>query len=312
MTFMFAGATGLPLYSVGMGFLEGLRELWRPDKDDPDADEYYDDDDGDNPLGKRNMDLWFRESFLPNYFGDGLLKRAVEVGPISALTDLNIGASTSLDGLWFRDDNTAETTKEAFQNFMFTHAFGPAGGLGSQWASGFDDLQNGDWQKGVEKFAPAFLRGGLTAKRLGTEGVVVGKDRAQMKGPEFFTFGKLLAQSVGFSSTTIADMQKAAVLTNRVTKDIEAEKSKVLDRLYTAAEKLDRNPTDANDAALDKAMDAVDEYNYKNGVLVPITGDTIKSSLKGKFTRRDSSVNGVYLNKRLSPFLQDEQSDEEE
>jgi hypothetical protein len=116
MTGMFAGVVGLPGYSMIMGMAEGVREALRPDMEDEDADEYYDDDDEGNPLGKRNLDLWFREWFIPTYFGpdSGLasamglteeqaltLQRAVKLGPISAFTDLNIGSSVSLNNLFF-------------------------------------------------------------------------------------------------------------------------------------------------------------------------------------------------------------------
>jgi hypothetical protein len=68
MTGMFAGVVGLPGYSMIMGMAEGVREALRPDMEDEDADEYYDDDDEGNPLGKRNLDLWFREWFIPHLF----------------------------------------------------------------------------------------------------------------------------------------------------------------------------------------------------------------------------------------------------
>jgi hypothetical protein len=32
-------------------------------------DEDYDEDDEGNPLGRRSTDLWFRNWFIPNYFG---------------------------------------------------------------------------------------------------------------------------------------------------------------------------------------------------------------------------------------------------
>jgi hypothetical protein len=64
MTGLFAGVTGFPLYSFIMGVAEGVRELMR-DKEDED----YDEDDEGNPLGKRNLDVWFINSFIPSYFG---------------------------------------------------------------------------------------------------------------------------------------------------------------------------------------------------------------------------------------------------
>ena len=109
MTGLFAGVTGFPLYSFIMGMAEGMRELLRDEED-----EDYDEDDEGNPLGKRSLDLWFRNWFIPNYFGPDsslanffnlteeqaqTLARGVEMGPISAYTDLNVGTPTSLDGL---------------------------------------------------------------------------------------------------------------------------------------------------------------------------------------------------------------------
>jgi hypothetical protein len=140
MTAMFAGVVGLPGYSMIMGMAEGVREALRPDMEDEDADEYYDEDDEGNPLGMRNLDIWFREWLIPHYFGKdsslanamGLtdeqaltLQRAVKMGPISAFTDLNIGSSVSLNELWFRDDVPAENSKEALEQFVFSTMTGP-------------------------------------------------------------------------------------------------------------------------------------------------------------------------------------------
>jgi hypothetical protein len=56
MTGLFAGAAGMPLYSVIMGVLQGLRSALQ-------------DDDEPIPIEERDLDLWFRNVFLPQMLG---------------------------------------------------------------------------------------------------------------------------------------------------------------------------------------------------------------------------------------------------
>jgi hypothetical protein len=121
---LFAGVPGLWGYSLIVGLLEGMREAFRPDmEDEEEADPFYDVNDSGNPLGYRSLDNWFRTWYIPTYFGRGsdfadyfnltdkqaeVLQRSITMGPISALTDLNIGSSTSLDGMFLRDSIPTE------------------------------------------------------------------------------------------------------------------------------------------------------------------------------------------------------------
>jgi hypothetical protein len=229
MTGLFAGVTGFPLYSFIMGMTDGIRELMRDEED-----EDYDEDDEGNPLGRRSTDLWFRNWFIPNYFGPDsslanffnlteeqaqTLSRGVEMGPISAYTDLNVGTSTSLDGLWFRSDAPAETSREAFMNFVFSFT-GPIGSVGANFAGAFDDFEKGQFNRGLEKFAPAWLKGGLSAMRLKSEGATTTKGD-ELMNPEFYTTGKLLAQTLGFGSTEVAQVQKANFMAKKIVTEIQ-------------------------------------------------------------------------------------------
>ena len=184
MTTLFAGAVGIPGYTAIMGMAEGVREALRPDMDDEDADIWYDEWEG-NALGLRSLDVWFREWWIPTMFGPnsdiatvlGLapetaqgLARGIEMGPISAITDKNIGSSVSLDHLWFQDRVPSEDMKSAFQYFLFDTFGGPLGALGTQIADGIQDMNEGNFDRGWEKFAPAFFRGPLKAMRVREEG----------------------------------------------------------------------------------------------------------------------------------------------
>jgi hypothetical protein len=315
MTGLFAGVVGLPGYSMILGIAEGVREALRPDMEDEESDEYYDEDDDGNPLGKRNLDLWFREWFIPTYFGDesdlakalGLtkeqaltLQRSIKMGPISAMTDLNIGASVSLDGLWIRDDKPAETSKEAWQQFVFGLT-GPFGAMGEQIASAFDEFNNGNFNKGLEKLSPAFFRGLITSNRLREEGLLT-TTGAEVKSAEWYTTGKLLGQSLGFQSTEVAEIQKKNFIAKQMVLKIQKERQKVLQDLDKAVQRYDNNPTDANEEAVEDALVAIDRYNYKNGMLA-INGETISKSLQGRMQRRGQAIDGLSVTPKEAPFV---------
>jgi hypothetical protein len=316
MTGMFAGVVGLPGYSMIMGMAEGVREALRPDMEDEDADEYYDDDDDGNPLGKRNLDLWFREWFIPTYFGSnsdlasamGLteeqaltLQRAVKLGPISAFTDLNIGSSVSLNNLFFDNDVPAENSKEALEQFAFSTMTGPFGSMATSLAGAYDDFNNGDLVRGFEKLSPAFFRGAFTTYRLSQEGLQT-RQGAEIKDAEFYTTGKLVGQALGFQSTTVAEIQKSNFIAKQMVLDIQKERKDLLQKLDKAFQKSDNNPSDANEEAIDDIFVEIDRYNYKNG-MIPITNETIERSLEGRAKRREMADYGLILGEKEAAFV---------
>ena len=321
MTGLFSGVVGLPLYSVIMGAAEGVRELMRPDMEGDDEDEYYDDDDEGNPLGKRSLDLWFRESFIPDFFGEGsslakalgltdeqalMLQRSVKMGPISALTDLNIGASTSLNNLWFTEDAPAENSKGAFQDMVFNTLTGPFGGMGEQIAGAFDDWNSGHVNRAVEKGLPAFFRGAATAYRLRSEGLQT-REGDEIRDPEWYTTAKLAAQTLGFHSTETAEIQKKNFIAQRMLKGIEKDRKEALDKLDLAIRRYEADDTDDNEEAIEARLKDIDVYNYKNSAL-PIEDSTIDASLKNRADRREEGIEGLAVPRRhldiIEPLLE--------
>jgi hypothetical protein len=303
MTGLFAGVTGFPLYSFIMGMTDGIRELMRDEED-----EDYDEDDEGNPLGRRSTDLWFRNWLIPNYFGPDSslakffnlteeqaqrLARGVELGLISSYTDLNVGTSTSLDGLWFRSDAPAETSREAFQNFVFSFT-GPIGSVGANFAGAFDDWNNGQISRGFEKISPAWLKGGLTAMRLKEEGATTTKGD-EIMNPEFYTTGKLLAQTLGFGSTEVAQVQKANFMAKQIVTKINREKQNILNRLDAAVRQ-------DNDDKIDKILEEIDKFNTKNAMLA-INGETVSKSLQSRAERRGKAYQGLSVSDKEAPFV---------
>jgi hypothetical protein len=315
MTGLFAGVVGLPGYSMILGMAEGIRELMRPDMEDEEADEYYDKDDDGNPLGRRNLKLWAEEWLIPTYFGPesdlatalGLtdeqaltLQRSVKMGPISALTDLNVGASTSLDGMWITEEVPAATSREAWQNFLLGLA-GPFGSMGEQIFASLDDFNNGDMNKGFEKLSPAFIRGLIASNRLREEGSQSSKGD-QIRDAEWYTTGKLLAQSLGFQSTEVAEIQKKNFKAKQLEIKIGKEKEKVLARLDKEIRRFENNPTDVNEEAVEEALLDIERYNYKNGHNA-ISGETLAKSIQGRMKRRSLSIDGLSVSPKQAPFI---------
>ena len=59
-----------------------------------------------------------------------------------------------------------------------------------------------------------------------------------------------------------------------------------------------------SDKDLDDVMDDVSRFNYKNP-FDPITGDTLRASIKQHLQRRVMTDRGFYMDKRYYPVLMD-------
>jgi hypothetical protein len=308
MTGLFAGVTGLPLYSFILGVAEGTRDLMRGEDDEDESDET-------NPLYARNLDLWARNTFIPDYFGPGsnlasilgltekqafLLQRSVEVGPLSAATDLPFNASTSLNGLWFSNDKPSETSREAFQNFVFSLT-GPIGSVAGNFFAAKDDWENGQITRGFEKIAPAWLKGSLTAYRLNREGATTTKGERIMDR-EFYTTGKLAAQALGFGSTEVNAVQKANFMAKQIERNIERERSGLLNKFDIAI----RNGIETESERLKAVavLEDIAKFNKKNpmpGTI--IEGETIVESIEARMKRRGTSFQGLTVSEDLIPYI---------
>ena len=295
MAFLFAGATGLWQYSTLMGLLEGMREMFRPD--DEEEDEWYDEDDDGNPLGKRNLDLWFREWFIPTYFGPdsslanafGLtreqaltLQRAVKLGPISAITDWNIGASTSLDGLFFTSGRSSDDLKEMFSRGLKEKALGPAGNLffDDFWTAFTEDFANGDFKKGAEKMLPAAVRGLVKSSRLAEEGERT-RQLNTLREAEWYHTGKLIGTALGFSSTEVAEIREKNMLAKDLETAILKEKTELLAKYDKALVDLDTRGTKEAEQRMEDIWVEIGRFNVRNGMYA-ITTDTLYNSLTQK------------------------------
>jgi hypothetical protein len=306
-TYMWAGVTGMPLYTMFMGLADVARELFRPLLEDEDEDPRLYDAESGNPLAYASMDLWFRQWFLPNMLGGGTAQRAVEMGPISAYTDINFNSSLSLNDMFFRDEQPADNVADAVQNLLMSTGMGASGSMVKQVSQGIDFMLKGDGQRAAEKLMPYnFLRQPLIARRLQEEGYVTPKG-VELKPNEFYTTGKLFAQNIGFGSTEVAEAQKRNILFSRAIDKVGDARSKVQRGYGDAYLKYLSKPTAENLAAYKKATEQWEEYNMDYGLISPITQDQMQQSVVSRAEDREvaKQLGGIQTDKQYRTLAQD-------
>jgi len=326
MGFVFGGTTGMFGYTAAVAFMDGLREFLRPDYDDEDADYFYDVDDAGNPLGLRSIDLYIRNNLIPRYFGAEsglaqqfglepetaeLLSRAVELGPISALTDWNAQPSLALDGLWFRDSVPRETTEDAWVNGMFDFTFGAFGGVARNTARGFDFMLEGDVMRGFETMAPGFIKEPMEALRLGTQGFKTRDGITEIRPADYYDAWKLLGQTIGFGSTEVAESQESTFILKR----LQAERTEARNSLYQDYAEVADKVVEANMSAGAESEEAkkataelldmqkeVAKYNYMY-FYDAISPEDLERSVTTRMKRAAISTDGLFLNSKEAPYM---------
>jgi hypothetical protein len=113
--------------------------------------------------------------------------------------------------------------------------------------------------------------------------------------PEFYTTGKLLAQTLGFASTEVAQVQKANFMAKKIVTEINREKQKLLNLLDVAVRQDD-------DDKIEGLLDRIEKFNTKNAMLA-IEGETISKSLQSRSERRGKSYQGLSVTDKEAPFV---------
>ncbi len=288
---MFHGLVGSPLYSTIASVVD-LYDYLFGDEDEMRKRRLT------NPLTVYNSDMRFRYEFLPRNFGDivipGLdgrkhkLNEVLEKGPVSALTDMNIGSRTSYDGLWFREAKMGATTKETVLNFLAAN-LGPSISVGGNALSGIDDLGNGKIQRGLEKLAPAFFKAPLVAVRLSQEGAKSQAGDMLLRKNELNDLN-IAAQALGFQPTRLSRIQERNFKYAQEDKEASTGKSKLLKDLNEAIT-TGKSPDEIRNI-FKKIAKHNRRYPHED---YEIDDDTIERSLESYEKRKELVERGLYI-----------------
>jgi hypothetical protein len=256
MSYIFAGIQGMPLY----GAVSVLANMLADDDDEP-----------------FDMDATVRGAF-----GDIGYK-----GPVNALLAVDIASRTGFNGLLWRDDpkRLAEIGPTLY---AIEQAAGPAYGAFRNAERGLKLVQEGEWQRGMEALSPSFIRNGLKAFRLGTEGAMT-KDGVPITDDigAYNTF----MQIFGFNPAALAEAQARAGAEKRAERAIMDRRAALLEKAFLARQEGDAD-------GLSDVMETIGKFNEKNPE-VPITAKNLRASALSRQRKMAESTGGVYLNPKL-------------
>ena len=244
------------------------------------------------PMEEINLDLWFRNEWLPQVFGE--YAKPVMKGPISYYSNVDIGSGTSLANIWFRDSRSDPSTETTLRNIAFDLSFGAAGGVATDFLSGYDDIRTGHVDEGINKFLPAPLKGPQAAYYWSKEGVMTKNQMAPFYRQNEVTTGMLITKSMGFNPTELSIMQEFNYPMKQIEQDLLHQRAEIMDRMNIGL--AHHKPKVFQQAMLDatKFTRAYPELGFDDA-------DKIYDSLTKRAEIRAMADHGLVIDPRIMP-----------
>ena len=299
---LFHGLVGMPLYSTICSTIDAVLDNLGDEEEKRKRR-------ASNPLTADDSNLRFRYEFLPKYFGqitvpglDGRqhrLNELLEKGPISALTDMNIGSRTSFDGLWFREAKPGKNYLETVQNYILAN-MGPGVSTGINMVGGIDDMLAGHIDRGLEKMVPAFFKGSFVAERMRKEGAETKGGADILKKSEVNELN-YIASVLGFTPTRLARLQEKNFQYQKQITEATNERTKLLRRLDETIMDPENKKKSADIKDIFKKIDKFNKrYPAEAFVIEP---DDIERSIEAYAKKRGMTIRGQYIDEKLAPYL---------
>lgn len=288
MSGLLAGYVGVPGVSAAMGAIQGLINAFR-------------DDDDDDPLEERDIEFWFRNVFIPDFFGemkigDYKVSDLINSGLIDTVTGFNMSSSLSMNNMWVPELKEQRMLEDTMQQYALSLG-GPSASLVlNQIPSGIRLLMEGKTMQGLEKLLPAALRQPLTAYRYSQEGATTSTG-AIIKDADEFTRAQLAAQAAGARTTGLASRQEDLFKANALKAKVVNDKAQIVNR-------LDLEAIRGDDDAFDDALEKLLVFNLRNPQ-VAVKGEQLSKMLKNRMEKRLKADRGFNVDKQFYPYLED-------
>jgi hypothetical protein len=278
MTFLFAGAAGLPMWWMYEGMANAFNAVFGDDEVPFDVNNDF----------KNRMNETFG-----GFVGDSISRGVIPQLSGLALSDR---MSTNLTDMWFRDVKKNQDEVDYAEN-MIISLLGPTVGIGMKIPEAIKRFNDGHVERAAEALAPAAFKNVLAASRLAKEGALTMKGDTlieDISGPEAFK------QMLGFTPERLAQRQSANIEAKSSEQAVLQRRQDLLNALAMAM--------DADDEALeDKVWAKIDKFNEAND-WIPISYKTVKQSMKKRAKAREmaNELGGLNINKNFRDIAEEQ------
>ncbi len=269
----FAGAMGVPFYGLAMALAGAF-------------------DDDDDPVTAEQQFV----NGMVDFLGPDAARYVLNGLP-GALFDVELSSRIGMPDLWMRSPDRELEGRDAYFYWMeqlLGAGVAPVKGM----YDGINLALNGNFQRGVERAAPAALRNPLQAIRMAQEGGVTSLDGDLIKE---VNGGDLLAKSIGFTPLSVAEQYDTNSALKNADQRLSNYRQRLLNRYYLALQMGDETT---------EAMADIAAFNAKNPEYA-ITRETIARSQKLRNRNRMLSEHGIVMTRRMRR-LQARMNDESE
>ena len=269
MTFAVAGLQGLPLYGAINMLASAIAAMG--------DDEPYD---FDEEVRTAVGDLGYK-------------------GALNKLLNIDIASRTGFNGMIWRSDDR-RLSEAGMGPYIAEHFFGPAyQAIFINPTRAAQLFNQGHSYRAVETMLPSFVKNPLKGFRFATEGALTANG-VPLK--EDFNAYESFSQILGFTNAELAETYARANSMKKAEQDLTSKKTSLLDLLYLARM--------SNDS---EGMAEVNEKINKFNEVVPgafrITEDTKARSYRQHVQRGRDSINGVYINKNVRDYIEENYGD---
>jgi hypothetical protein len=260
-----------------------------------------------------NSDMRFRYEFLPKWTGgitfggeDGKrysLATMLERGPISVMSDVNIGPRMSLDGIWFKDVRQSEDFKEKLGNWVEALAAPPVTGAVEKIVDGVNDIIDDKPLKGASQVLPPAYGNILKSELVRQEGVKTRRGDMVISKDELSTTN-IIAQATGLGSTRAAALQDKNFKTRNEILIAQERKNKVLEefRNLVADPKNDGSPDYLK--KWDAFFKKYDRYNARYPMeRTAITPESLNKVAENELEAQANSARGLRVKEQLRDYI---------
>lgn len=176
---------------------------------------------------------------------------------------------------------------------MQSALLGPVVGIGTNIAKGFQEINDGDYGRGIETMLPVVLKNAMKSMRFANEGVLT-KNKDVIHNEEV-TAVELFSQAIGFSPSDIKTSMEGSSAIYKYKTKLSKHRSELMHKWVVARQNDDSDGMDKAWAEILKFNENVSEKNPK----MRINRMNLMQSYKATERKaKETGDGGVYLTKR--------------